>query len=158
MGDSVWRQIRFKWCKGSLSSTRVFNLHSIRNSWSARVSVSAQHWEVLLTILAFHDLPSKLHYFIVCTVSVKSHRNLQHGWTSLVAQSQELRADSLIVALTLSELKIAAIHKMWPWSVLKVSSFWRTLLTFTPFTCMYSPFIVYLAFPCWFGSHFRWFN
>ncbi len=52
-------------------------------------------------------------------VSPKLHHILGHGWTSFVAQ--ELRANSLIVLLALSELKIAAIHKMWPWSVLHVS-------------------------------------
>ncbi len=51
-------------------------------------------------------------------VSPKLSHPLGHGWTSFVVQ--ELRADSLIALLTLSELKIAVIHKMWPWSVLQV--------------------------------------
>ncbi len=50
-------------------------------------------------------------------VSPNLHHPLGHGWTSFVAQ--ELRADSLIVLLTLSELKIAAIQKILPWSALE---------------------------------------
>ncbi len=45
-------------------------------------------------------------------VSLKLHHSLQHGWTSFVVE--ELRADSVIALLTLSELKIASIQKMWP--------------------------------------------
>ena len=39
MGGSVWWQLQSKWCKGGLSSTRVLNLQSIRNSWNAIGSV-----------------------------------------------------------------------------------------------------------------------
>ncbi len=39
MGDSVWRQLRLKWCKSGLSSAGVLNILSIRSSWNARVSV-----------------------------------------------------------------------------------------------------------------------
>ena len=53
-------------------------------------------------------------------VSPNLHQPLEHGWTRFVAQ--ELRADSLIVLLALSDLKIAAILKMWPWSVCQVRS------------------------------------
>ena len=45
-------------------------------------------------------------------VSLKLHYPLGHGWTSFVVE--ELREDSLIALLTLSELKIAPIQKMWP--------------------------------------------
>ena len=45
-------------------------------------------------------------------VSLKLHQPLGHGWTIFVAL--ELRADSLIVLLTLSEMKIAIIHKILP--------------------------------------------
>ncbi len=48
----------------------------------------------------------------------KLHQPRGHGWMSFVAQ--ELRANSLIVLLTLLEMKIAAIQKMWPCSVLQV--------------------------------------
>ncbi len=53
-----------------------------------------------------------LHIFIV---SPKLHYLLQHGWTSFVVV--DLSSDSLIVLLTLSELKIAPIQKTWLWSV-----------------------------------------
>ncbi len=45
-------------------------------------------------------------------VSLKLHHSHQHGWMSFVVE--ELRADSVIALLTLSELKIASIQKMWP--------------------------------------------
>ncbi len=50
--------------------------------------------------------------------SPKHHHPLGHGWTSFVAQ--ELRADSLIALLALSELKIAVIQKILPCPALKV--------------------------------------
>ncbi len=39
------------------------------------------------------------------------HQLLRHGWTSLVVE--ELRAYSLIALVTLPELKIVTIQKMW---------------------------------------------
>ena len=51
-------------------------------------------------------------------VSPKLHHPLGHGWMSFVVE--ELREDSLIALLTLSELKIAPILKILPWSVLEV--------------------------------------
>ena len=50
--------------------------------------------------------------------SPKLLQPLRHGWTILLAM--DMRADSLIVLLTLSELKIAPIMKILPWSVLQV--------------------------------------
>ncbi len=50
--------------------------------------------------------------------SPKHHHPLGYGWTSFVAQ--ELRADSLIALLTLSELKIAVIQKILPCPALRV--------------------------------------
>ncbi len=49
---------------------------------------------------------------------MKSPQTLQHGWTIFVAEEQ--RANSLIVLLTLSELKIAPTHKTWLWCAVLV--------------------------------------
>ncbi len=57
-----------------------------------------------------------MNHFLLFIVSPKHHQALEHGWTIFVVE--ELRTDSLIVLLALSELDIAPTHKTWPWSVL----------------------------------------
>ncbi len=53
-------------------------------------------------------------------VSPNHSSPLRYGWTSFVVL--ELRADSLIALLMLSEITVAPTHKMWHWSVLQVSN------------------------------------
>ncbi len=60
MGDSVWRPLQSKWCKSGLSSTRVLNLHSIRDSWNARVSVYK-----LITLSTLVKLPFMTRHRII---------------------------------------------------------------------------------------------
>ena len=78
MGDSVSGQLWPKWCRSGLSSTRVLNLRSLRNSWNARVSMytssSLMQWSCLLTFLAIESFILKKcipFYCRVCTVSIK---------------------------------------------------------------------------------------
>ncbi len=58
------------------------------------------------------------YHFPIFIVSPKLHYLLGYGWTSFVVE--DLRADSLIVLLTLSELKIASIQKIFPCPALEV--------------------------------------
>ena len=58
------------------------------------------------------------HHFPLYIVSSKLHHPLGHGWTIFVAQ--DLRVDSLVVLLTLSEMKIAPILKILPCPALDV--------------------------------------
>ncbi len=112
-----------------LSSTRVLNLHSIRNSWNARVSVYYIGSSLSTT---YTDLTSD-HIFYCIQFVHSSNSSLCNIWnnhpfhrfsqpTSSTTRTwvDELlcrgtrRADSLSVLLTLSELKIASILKILP--------------------------------------------
>ncbi len=73
-----------------------------------------------LMLYLLHTAGADNHFTPI--VSHNLHQPFRYGWTIFVAQ--ELRADSLIVLLTLSDLQIAAIMKMWPWSVCQVRSRW----------------------------------
>ena len=60
------------------------------------------------------------HFFPIVSPDLH-HMILGHGWTSFVVE--DLRADSLIVLLMLSELKIASVLKILPCTVLDVSQY-----------------------------------
>ncbi len=82
--------------------------------------------------------------------SPQLHHSLGHGWTILVAL--ELRADSLIALLTLSELKIAVIQKILPWSALEVRDLNDTclciILASKPDTCFIDADVLKISWSC----------
>ncbi len=93
MGDSVWRQLRFKWCKSGLSSTRVLNLlHStIRNSWNARVSIIGSSFTLYwLTIRSSHDVLLLLVH-AVCYTKLRLSYRFSQALSSTRTWLDELR-------------------------------------------------------------------
>ncbi len=116
----MFRQVWTVRCKGGLSSAGVHRLpSSVWTSRNIRIRVS------IIIIIAGGAVVINHSSYIVFP---NHHQPLGHGWTSFVVE--ELRPDSLIVLLTLSELKIAPTHKMWPWSVLHVAVCLNIILIF----------------------------
>ena len=111
----MFRQVWIVRCQGGLSSTRV---HRLRTSvWTSRnIKVSTLH---VCNFYSYNYRAVQLLIFPPIIVSLNHYSQLQYGWTSFVVL--ELRADSLIALLMLSEITVAATDKMWHWSVLQVS-------------------------------------
>ncbi len=82
------------------------------------IYIASQDTKIKLINIIIKEQTIYHNSFYIVSPNFQIHQLLRYGWTSFVVE--ELRADSLIALLTLSELKIVIIQKMWPWTVLKV--------------------------------------